>query len=142
MSSQIKGIDFDQSYSPVAHADSFRINIAIVDIHRTTGRILDVSNAFKNKNVSINEIFCVSLPPYYLNRFEISHTNVPINRDDGPFCLQCMNVIQGKELSVRQWNRLLDAVVTVLKYKKSTIYHSIYIKVFTYGTVSYVTFST
>ena len=29
-SSQIKGIDFDQSYSPVAHADSFIINIAIV----------------------------------------------------------------------------------------------------------------
>ena len=26
-SSQIKGIDFDQSYSPVAHADSFITNI-------------------------------------------------------------------------------------------------------------------
>ena len=49
-SSQIKGIGFDQSYSPVDHADSFRINIAIVDMHRLAARILDVSNAFQNKN--------------------------------------------------------------------------------------------
>ena len=32
-SSQIKGIDFDKSYSPVAHADYFRINIAIASMH-------------------------------------------------------------------------------------------------------------
>ena len=43
--SQIKGIYFDQSYSPVAHADSFRINIAIAYMHGLTAIILDVSNA-------------------------------------------------------------------------------------------------
>ena len=64
-SSQIKGIDFDQSYSPVAHADSFRINIAIASIHRINARILDVSNEFQNKNVPIHERVCVSPPPYY-----------------------------------------------------------------------------
>ena len=37
---------------------------------------------------------------------------------------------------------LLDAVVTILKYKKRTIDHAIYIKVFAYGTVSYLTVST
>ena len=41
-----------------------------------------------------------------------------------------MNVIKGKKLSGHQCNRLLDAVVTVLKYKESTIDHAIYIKVF------------
>ena len=66
-SSQIKGIDFDQSYSPVAHADSFKINIAIASMHRLTVRILDVSNAFQNKNVPIHERVCVSPPPYYLD---------------------------------------------------------------------------
>ena len=45
---QIKGIYFYQSYIPMAHADSFRINIAIVDRHRLTASILDVSNAFQN----------------------------------------------------------------------------------------------
>ena len=42
----------------------------------------------------------------------------------------------------RQCNRLLDAVVTILKYKKSTIDHAIYIKVFNDVTVSYITVST
>ena len=47
-----------------------------------------------------------------------------------------------KKPTGRQWNRLFDAVVTIIKYKKSKIYHDIYIKVFTDGTVSYLTVST
>ena len=53
-SSQIKCIDFDQFYSPVAHADSFRINIANTYMNILTDRILDVSNEFQNKNSSIH----------------------------------------------------------------------------------------
>ena len=41
---QIQGINFDQSYSPVEHADSSRINIAIPAVHRLTASILDVIN--------------------------------------------------------------------------------------------------
>ena len=44
--SQIQCIDFDQSYSTVAHEYSFRINIDIADMNRLTDRILDSSNAF------------------------------------------------------------------------------------------------
>ena len=53
-----------------------------------------------------------------------------------------MNEIQGTKPAGRQWNRLLDAVVTIIEYKKSTIDHAIYIKVFDDGTVSYLTVST
>ena len=53
-----------------------------------------------------------------------------------------MNGIQETKSSKQQWNRLLDAVVTIIKLKNSTIDHSIYIKVFTDGTVSYLTVST
>ena len=53
-----------------------------------------------------------------------------------------MNGIQGTNPAGRQWNRLLDAVVTILEYKKNTIDHAIYIKVFDDGTVSYLTLST
>ena len=42
----------------------------------------------------------------------------------------------------RQRNRLLDAVVTITKYKRITIYHYIYIKVLYNGTVSYLNFFT
>ena len=112
------------------HSDSVIINIAILYMHRLTAMILYVNNAFQNTNVPIHERDCVSPPPYYLDWFERSYPNVPLNQDDGPFCLQCMNEIQGTKPAGIQWNRLLGAVVTILKYKKSTIYHSIYIKVF------------
>ena len=68
----IKGIDFDKSYSPVAHANSSRIKIAIAARHILTTRILDVINEFQNTNVPIHERVCVSPPPYYIYRFEIS----------------------------------------------------------------------
>ena len=79
MSFHIKGIDFDQPYSPVAHDDSFRINITIESMHRPTARILYVSNEFQNKNVPIHERVCFSPPPYYMDWFEISYLNVPLN---------------------------------------------------------------
>ena len=66
----IKGIDFDQPYSPVAHADSFRINISTVDIHILTAIILYAINAFQNKKFPAHEIVYVSTPPYYLDWFE------------------------------------------------------------------------
>ena len=40
-----------------------------------------------------------------------------------------------KKTYVQQWNRLLDALVTIIKYKKIKIDHAIYIKVFSYGGV-------
>ena len=53
-----------------------------------------------------------------------------------------MNGIQGEKTYGLQWNRLLDSVVTIIKYKKITMHHDIYIKVFFDGTVSYPTVST
>ena len=54
-------------------------------MHRLTASILDVSNVFQNTNFPIHEIICVSPPPFYLDWFEISYPNVPLNRHDGPF---------------------------------------------------------
>ena len=82
-SSKIKGVDFDQSYSTKAHVDYFRINIAIVAIHRLAEQILDVSDALQNTKVSTNEKVCVIPPPYYLYWFKKSYPNVTLNRGDG-----------------------------------------------------------
>ena len=78
----------------MAHADSFRINIAIADMHRLTARILDVSNAFHNINVPVHDRLYVSPPPYYLDWFDRYYPNVPLNRYEGTFYLQFINVIQ------------------------------------------------
>ena len=53
-----------------------------------------------------------------------------------------MNVIKITKPDGIQRNRLLDAVVKIIKYNKITIDHAIYIKVFTDGTVSYLTVCT
>ena len=92
-------------------------------MHRLTARILNVSNAFKNTNFPIHERVCVSPPPYYIDWFERYYPNFTLNQYDGSFYIQCMNVIQGKKPAGRQWNRLLDAVDSIIEYKKSTIYH-------------------
>ena len=62
-----------------------------------TDRILDVSNAFQNKNAPIQKLVCVIAPHYYLDWFEKYYPNVTLNRYGGPFCLQCMNGIQEKK---------------------------------------------
>ena len=107
-------------------------------MHRLTERILDVSDEFHNTNVPIHESFCVSTPPYYLGWFEITYPNVLFNQCYGPFFHQLIHLIQGTKPAGRQWNRLLDAVVTIIKYLKSVIYHDIYIKVFSDVTVSFI----
>ena len=66
-SSHIKGIYFEQSYSAVAYADSFRTNIDIVAMHILTDRILDVGDAFQNTKSTIYEIVCVGQPRYYID---------------------------------------------------------------------------
>ena len=95
-----------------------------------TDRVLYVSNALHNINVSIQEIVYVSPPPYYLHLFERSYLNVNLNRYEGPFCLQCMSAIQGTKPSGRQQSQTLDTLVTIIKHHKSTIDHAIYINVF------------
>ena len=53
-----------------------------------------------------------------------------------------MSGIQRTKPAVRKCNQLIDAVVTIIEYKKRTIYPAIKIKVFYDGTVSYLIFST
>ena len=56
-----------------------------MDIHRFTVKVLYVSNAFNNTHVPIHERVYVIPPPYYIDWFETSYHNVPLNLDDGPF---------------------------------------------------------
>ena len=111
-------------------------------MHILTSRILDVSNSFQNTNIPIHEIVCFSSPQYYLYWFEIYYPNVPLNQVDGTFCLQYMNGMEGTKPYGIKWNRLLYAVVIILKYNKITIGHSIYIKFFSDVTLSYIIVST
>ena len=52
-----------------------------------------------------------------------------------------MNKIQGTKPSRRKFNGLIYIVVKIIKYKKITIDHAIYVKVLSNVTVSYLTVS-
>ena len=80
----------------MARPDSLTINISMVYINRLADIILDVSNAFHNRNVIIYEIVCIITPPYYIDIFERFHPIITLNGDDSPFCNKFMNIIQGK----------------------------------------------
>ena len=58
-----------------------------------------MSHAFQNTNYPICQRFFVSTPPYYLDWFFNSYSSVPTNQDDGPFCPQVVNLIQGTKPS-------------------------------------------
>ena len=88
---RFKVLIFYQSYSPVSHYDSFRFNIGTTAMHRLNMSSLDEINEFRNTNVPIHEIVCVSPPSYYLYWFEKCYPNAPLNQDDGPFCIQLVN---------------------------------------------------
>lgn len=73
--------------------------------------VLDVKNAFQNTNVPACKHMHISLPPYYLEWFRKVYPNVPVNPEDGPFCLQVMNSIQGTKPAGRQWYKTVDAML-------------------------------
>ena len=53
-----------------------------------------------------------------------------------------MNGIEGGKLSGRKLIYILDPVVTINKYNKTTIYHTIYIKILYKRNMYYITVST
>ena len=66
----------------------------------------------------------------------VHHPNITLNLDYGIFYLRFINAIQGTKPSGQKCNILLDVLVTILNYKKITIYNAIYVNFFYYGTVS------
>ena len=75
----IQVVDINQSYSPVSHDENLRIHITITDISILTAMIWDISIDLHNKHFPINEILCVSLPPYNMDWFEQYYPNFLLN---------------------------------------------------------------
>ena len=64
-------------------------------MHVLTWSVLDVMNNFYNTNVPVEEIVWIKPLPYYLDCFDKSYPKLPLNRDNGTFYLQFMNITQG-----------------------------------------------
>ena len=86
-------------------------------MHRLTSSILDDSNSFQNNTFPSREIVCVIPTPYYLDLCERSFPNVTLNQYEGPFFLQCMNIIEGGNYLdengidfLMQWSQSLNII--------------------------------
>ena len=124
MSSHIQYIYFDQSYSPVAHSESFRINISIADIYILTYRVLYESNSFKNEKFPfMNDYVPFHYPIMYTGLKDLTPMFLSI---DMMIYFSSMHECNSRiNPSGIQFNRLHDAVITTLEYNKSTIDHDI-----------------
>ena len=59
---------------------------------------------------------------YYLLWIAKYYPYVTPNWDTNTFCIQYMNGIQVTNPEGQKWNQLLDAVVKIIKYKKSQFF--------------------
>ena len=97
--SQIPGMDFTDSYSPVVYDVTFRVVVARMLIHNLKGKVVDIDNAFLNGDLE-HEIY-VKIPEGY---------DEVINKDvDKEDCLILQKAIYGLVQVARQfWKKIVD----------------------------------
>ena len=103
-STQIKGLDYKESYAPIAVIDSIRVCIAISADLCLIIFIIDVSNAFQNTPVNINERIHLYLPPYYLEWFRQQYPHHILPSTKTFYVLQSIHAIQGTKPAGKQWH--------------------------------------
>ena len=106
-----KGIDYDETHTSCLSARGFRTILAIAASDSLTLGTLDVRNAFQNTQRSVSERVLLTPPPFYLEWFNLRYPHLSISRDDGPFCLQAVNGIQGTKDIGRVWNIVLRKIL-------------------------------
>jgi hypothetical protein len=125
-----KGVDYAESYAPVATACSIRIVVALAAGHNMTIGIADVKNAFQNTMLPVGQRAHLTMPPYYLQWFRRKYPMVkiePLASEADKYCLQSINAIQGTKPAGNQWNKILTNVLQHHKYKQNPIDHAVFV---------------
>ena len=121
--SQLEGIDYVETFSPVAKLVSVKLLLAIAATQQWHLVQLDVNNAFLNGDL-FEEVY-MDLPPGYLTHAERSKFN------GKPVC-KLHKSIYGLKQASRQWNIKFTTAVCELGFVQSQADHSL----FTRGTGS------
>jgi len=112
--SQIEGIDYEETFSPVARYESFRILMAIAakedwEIHQ-----MDVKTAFLNGD--LNEEIYMEQPEGFIQK-----------GSEGK-ALQLLKAIYGLKQASRQWNKKINDTLHNLGFKRLQSDHGLYVK--------------
>ena len=111
--SQIEGIDFFETFSPVVKMATIRVILALASINRWELQQLDVSNAFLHGDLS-EEVY-MSIPPG-LSGYSSSQ------------CCKLKKSLYGLEQASQKWYEKLSDLLISSGYKQTHADHSLFIK--------------
>ncbi|KAL4376288.1 hypothetical protein GQ457_02G028470 [Hibiscus cannabinus] len=112
---QIEGIDYVDTFSPVAKMTSFKMLLALAAIHGWHLLQLDVNNAFLNG--LLNEDVYMQLPQGYQTDIEGSNLVCKLHKS-----------IYGLKQASRQWFHAFSKVVLAYGFTQSHSEHSLFVK--------------
>jgi hypothetical protein len=108
------GVDFEETYSPVAHFNSIRLFIAIAVWMKMEVEQMDVNTAFLNGDLE-EEIYMKQPPGFEVKGKE-------------SFVCKLQKSLYGLKQSPRQWNRVMDKFLNQNGFKNCAADTCIYIK--------------
>jgi hypothetical protein len=102
--SQIEGVDYDETFSPVARLTSLRLLMAVVASKGLRLHQMDADTAFLNGK--LDEEVYMALPPGYQNSVE------------GTTCVKLVKSLYGLKQSPRVWWKLVSCYFQSLGFKR------------------------
>ena len=110
---QVQGVDYEQSYSPVAKADSIRYCMAVAAEYGMSGYLLDVVNAFQSRfeHDPLKRQY-LTCPPGYIDWFRREYPNVPIpSTNPRDLVVQTLTTFQGEKDASNKFYSLVKPVL-------------------------------
>jgi len=115
--SQISGVDYDDTYTPVAKLASTRAVIAMVNRLGMEIHQIDIKGAYLNRELNANEVLYMHHPPGY---------KVP---NAGTCVLRLIKTLYGLKQSGRRWYQKLTSVFIKLGFKQCAVDQAVYYRV-------------
>lgn len=123
---QIHGIDFTETFAPVAKLATVRALLAVADIQDWVVCQMDVSNAFLNGD--LDEVVYMKMPPGYVGLgSRISAINA-LERGNNISSLVCRlkKALYGLRQASRQWFAKLSLTLKMMQYDQSKADYSLF----------------
>ena len=126
--SQREGIDFKETFAPVAKFTSIRLLLALAAKHGYEVQQADVDSAFVQADLHSSEVVYMNVPLGMRNRPEYADT-----------VLRLRKTLYGLKQSARAWNHRVHADLVGLGYVCTRTDACIYVKEISKGRFSYIT---